>query len=224
MRRSTPGWLRAFAVLTFVAVTALATAGSLSADPGATQVITVVPVNANGRPINGYHVINRQPSPDLSGCPGPSAAAVGNNIYACEPSEAAADVCWPAPASVLCVVDPWDKALRRFPSPGALPAVARPENPMPFALLLDDDTRCVLPNGGDWGGRADGTVPIYGCGQTTWSLGVLAPPDWNPADAVDRTQPLWAVYVGQLGPPTTPFQVPIRHTVKTAWFAGSATG
>jgi hypothetical protein len=50
----------------------------------------------------------------------------------------------------------------------------------------------------------------YGCGQTTWSLGILAPPDWNPADAIDGTQPLWAVYVGQLGPPTT-CQPPIRH-------------
>ena len=95
---------------------------------------------------------------------------------------------------------------------------------MPFALVLDDGTRCVLPNGGAWGGRADGTVPVYGCGQTTWSLGVLAPPDWDPASAIDRSQPLWAVYVGQLGPPTTPFQPPIRHTVTTAWFAGSATG
>ena len=100
-----------------------------------------------------------------------------------------------------------------------LPAVDPPAAPRPFALVLDDGTRCILPNGIDLGGRADGTVPIYGCGQSTLSLGVLAPPDWNPADAIDRTQPLWAVYVGQLGPPTTPFQVPIRHTVKTAWFA-----
>jgi hypothetical protein len=78
------------------------------------------------------------------------------------------------------------------------------------------------PTAARGGGRADGTVPMYGCGQTTWSLGILAPPDWNPADAIDRTQPLWAVYVGQLGPPTT-CQPPIRHTVTTAWFAGNAT-
>jgi hypothetical protein len=90
---------------------------------------------------------------------------------------------------------------------------------MPFALLLDDGTRCILPNGIDLGGRADGTVPVYGCGQKKLSLGVLAPPDWDPALAVDRSQPLWAVYVGQLGPPTTPFETPRRHAVTTAWFA-----
>lgn len=224
MGRSAFCWLRVSAGLTLAAVVALQTAGNVGADPAATAVINVVAVGARGQPVNGYHVVNRQTSPDLSGCPGPSPAAVGNDIYACDPSSAAADVCWPASVSVLCVVDPWGKALRRFPSPGALPAVERPETPMPFALLLDDGTRCVLPNGGAWGGRADGTVPVYGCGLTTWSLGVLAPPDWDPALAVDRSQPLWAVFVGQLGPPTTPFEVPRRHTVKTAWFASNATG
>lgn len=213
---------RALAALVLLAVTALHTAGNLGADPGATDVINVAAVAANGQPINGYHVTNRQASPNLTACNHPSPAAVGDDIYACDPSEAAAEVCWPAPASVLCLTDPWSKSLRRFPAPGALPAVNPPQTPRPFALVLDDGTRCILPNGIDLGGRADGTVPIYGCGQPTLSLGVLAPPDWDPASAIDRTQPLWAVYVGQLGPPTTPFQPPIRHTVTTAWFAANS--
>jgi len=221
MGRLAHSWLRASAALTFVAVVATQTAGDIAASPGATEVINVVAVDANGQPVDGYQVIDRQASPNLSACPGPSPAAVSANIYACEPSEAAAEVCWPSPASVLCLVNPWSKALRRFPSPGALPAVTPLAAPRPFALLLDDGTRCILPNGIALGGRADGTVPIYGCGQTTLSLGVLAPPDWDPALAIDRTKPLWAVYVGQLGPPTTPFQPPIRHTVTTAWFAAS---
>jgi hypothetical protein len=212
--------LRALTVLAFVAVLAMPTAGTVAADP-ATDVITVAAVAANGQPINGYHVVNRQGSANLTGCSDPSPAAVSNDIYACDPSEAAAEVCWRAPASLLCLADPWSKSLRRFPAPAALAAVDPPGAPRPFALVLDDGTRCILPNGIDLGGRADGTVPIYGCGQNL-SLGVLAPPDWNPADAIDRTQPLWAVYVGQLGPRDTPFQPPIRHTVKTAWFAGGA--
>ena len=219
MGRPTAGRLRALAAVLLLYVIALQSAGSISAEAGATDVINVVAVGADGQPINGYHVTNRSTSPNLTGCNDPSPAAVGNNIYACDPPEAAAEVCWPAPASVLCLADPWTKSLRRFPAPGALPAVDPPASPRPFALILDDGTRCILPNGIALGGRADGTVPIYGCGQSTLSLGVLAPPDWNPADAIDRTQPLWAVYVGQLGPPTTPFPVPIRHTVTTAWFA-----
>jgi hypothetical protein len=202
--------------LAIVAVVALQPAANVGADPGATEVVNVVALGANGQPANGYQVINRQASPNLSGCPGPSPAAVSNDIYACEPSEAAAEVCWPAPASLLCLTDPWSKALRRFPSPGALPAVTPPASPMPFAMVLNDGTRCILPNGADLGGRADDTVPIYGCGQ---NIGVLAPPDWNPADAIDRTKPLWAVFVGQLGTRDTPFPAPIRHTVTTAWFA-----
>ena len=211
-------WLRAWGALTFVAVVALQAAGNAGADADATDVVNVVAVDSSGEPANGYHVVNRQASANLSGCPGPSPAALSNDIYACEPSEAAAEVCWPAPASVLCVTDPWSKALRRFPSPGALPAVTPPALPVPFAMQLDDGTRCILPNGVDWGGRADDTVPIYGCGN---NIGVLAPPDWDPGLAIDRTQPLWAVFVGQLGPRDTPFQPPIRHTVTTAWFAGN---
>ena|ERR1700757_4410000 len=218
MPRSAFGWLRASAAVVSVAIVCLQTAGTVSAAPGSTNVITVAAVSSSGQPLNGYHVVNRRPSPNLSGCSSPSPAAVGNNIYACEPPDAAAEVCWPAPGTVLCLIDPWDMALRRFPSPGGLPAVDPPAWPMPFALQLDDGTRCVLPNGVDLGGRADETVPIYGCGQ---NIGVLAPADWNPADAIDRTQPLWAVFVGELGPRDTPFPVPIRHTVTTAWFAGN---
>jgi hypothetical protein len=210
-------WLRASAALMFVAVVALHTAAHGGADPGATNVVNVVAVNASGQPVNGYYTINRQASPNLTACPGSSPAAVAVNIYECDPPEAAAEVCWPAPASLLCGTNPWSKTLRRFPSPGALPAVNPPAAAVPFAMQLDDGTRCILPNGIDLGGRADATVPIYGCGQ---NIGVLAPPDWDPALAIDRTQPLWAVYVGQLGPRDTPFPVPIRHTVTTAWFAG----
>ena len=201
--------------LMFVAVIALP--GHAGADAGATTVVNVVAVNASGQPINGYHVVNRQTSANLSACTSPSPAAVSNNIYSCDPPESAASVCWPAPASVLCLVNPWTKDLRRYAAPGALPAVTPLASPMPFAMQLNDGTRCILPNGIDWGGRADDTVPIYGCGS---NVGILAPPDWNPADAIDRTQPLWAVFVGQLGPRDTPFPVPIRHTVTTAWFAG----
>jgi hypothetical protein len=75
---------------------------------------------------------------------------------------------------------PWSRALRRFVSPGALPAVDPAETPMSFALVLDDGTRCVLRAGDEWGGRADGLFPAYGCGMTSWSYAVLASPDQAP--------------------------------------------
>jgi hypothetical protein len=220
MRRSTAGWLRVPAVLILVAIAALQTAGSLAAEPGATNVMTVVAVNANGDPVNGYYVINRQPSPNISACPRPSPAAVSNDIYSCDPSQAIVEVCWPAPGSVLCAVDPWSKELRRFPSPGALPAVEPPATPMPFALLLDDGTSCVLANGIDWGGRADGLVPAYGCDPRVISRGVLIDPGQDLVSAIDRSEPLWTVRLGQLGPRGTSFEPPREHTVTTAWFAG----
>jgi hypothetical protein len=220
MRRWVLGWLRASAALVLAGVVALPTAGNVGAEPGATNVVTEVAV-ANGEPVNGYYVINRQPSPNLSACPGPSPAAVGRDIYACEPRQAIAEVCWPAPASVLCAVDPWSKRLRRFPAPGSLPAVDPPATPIPFALLLDDGTSCVLENGIDWGGRRDGLVPAYGCDPRVISRGVLIDPGQDPVSAIDRSQPLWTVRVGQLGPRGTSFEPPRQQTVTTAWFAGN---
>jgi hypothetical protein len=211
-------WLRSSAAVVFAAVVALQMAGNASAE-GATDVVGVIAVGANGQSANGYHVMNRQPSPNLSGCTRPSPSAVSNNIYACDPSEAAAEVCWPAPGAVLCLVDPWSKALRRFASPGGLPAVNHPATPMPFALLLDDGTPCVLPNGADLGGRADGRFAAYGCGNGPSSLAVLADPDQDPASVIDRSNPVWTVRVGQLGPPLTPLGFLTQHSVKRAWFA-----
>jgi hypothetical protein len=213
--------LRALAGLALVGATALVAPGHLQADPGATVTITVKAVAVGGEPVNGYQVANRQGSPNLSACTGPSPAAVGKNIYACEPAQAAAEVCWPAPASVLCLTDPWSKALRRFASPGALPTVDPPATPMPFALQLDDGTRCILPNGIDWGARADDMVPAYGCNPGKTSLGVLIGFGDDPISAIDRSQPVWVVRVGELGPRDTPFESPRRRAVATAWFAGN---
>ena len=221
MRRSARGWLRASAAVTLVGAAALNAPGQVGAAPGATITITVKAVAANGEPVNGYQVANRQGSPNLSGCPGPSPASVGTDIYSCEPAQAAAEVCWPAPASVLCLMDPWSKALRRFAAPGALPAVDPPATPMPFALQLDDGTRCILPNGIDWGARADDMVPAYGCNPGKTSVGVLIAPGDDPMSAIDRSQPVWVVRVGELGPRDTPFESPRRRAVTTAWFAGN---
>jgi hypothetical protein len=207
--------------VTLVGVVALSAPGHLSAAPGATITITVNAVGANGEPVNGYQVANRQGSPNLSACLVPSPAAVGNNIYSCEPAQAAAEVCWPAPASVLCLMDPWSKALRRFAAPGSLPAVDPPATPMPFALQLDDGTRCILPNGINWGARADDMVPAYGCNPGKTSIGVLIAPGDDPVSAIDRSQPVWVVRVGELGPRDTPFESPRRHAVNMAWFAGN---
>ncbi len=217
-RRCALRWLRTSAVLTLVGVVALQ--APAHAAPADTVSVTVAAVAANGEPINGYQVANRQGSPNLTACTVPSPAAVASNIYSCEPAAAAAQVCWPAPASVLCLMDPWTKALRRFAKPGALPAVDPPATPMPFALQLDDGTRCILPNGIDWGARADGMVPAYGCNPGKTSLAVLIAPGDDPVSAIERSAPAWVVRVGELGPRDTPFDSPRRHAVTTAWFAG----
>jgi hypothetical protein len=220
-RRCALTCVRASAVVTLVGVVALQMPGQVGAAPGATVTITVKAVAANGEPVNGYQVANRQGSPNLSSCTSPSPAAVGTDIYACEPAQAAASVCWPAPASLLCLMDPWSMALRRFAAPGALPAVDPPATPMPFALQLDDGTRCILPNGIDWGARTDDMVPAYGCNPGKTSMGVLIAPGDDPVTAIDRSGPVWVVRIGELGPRDAAFESPRRHAVTTAWYAGN---
>jgi len=89
-RRCALGSLRALAVATLVGVVALQTPGHVGAAPAATVTITVKAVDASGDAVNGYQVANRQGSPNLSSCLDPSPAAVGNDIYSCEPAQAAA--------------------------------------------------------------------------------------------------------------------------------------
>jgi hypothetical protein len=67
---------------------------------------------------------------------------------------------------MLCLVghDPWVKALRRFAwDTAALPPVAPPARPDPFAVLLDDGTRCKY-YGQALGHRDDGYDGWCTCG------------------------------------------------------------
>jgi hypothetical protein len=204
---------------------AVARQSSSQARPTATQVITVVAVDPNGRPINGYRVLPGSPDPgsvtSVFGCK-MSPAAVASNIYHCAPSAAGADVCWPsAQRSLLCLDDPWDKGLRRVVDTDPPPNVQPRATPAPFALLLDDGTQCRLRNGGAWGGRDDGLVGAYGCPNE--SRAVLAPVTPKAgASAIDRSQVLWTVKIGSLGSGEAHLPPPQTRIVTTAWFAGNA--
>jgi hypothetical protein len=201
-----------------------AVAGSAVAEPPATQVITTVAVGPNGEPTNGYREAPSQGSVTaVSDCTTPSPSAVGDDIYYCSPSAAGADTCWPSmPGSLLCVDDPWDKRLHRVTYGGQLPHVQPSAITDPFALLLDDGTRCRLRNGGAWGGRDDGYVGVYGCGAADSNLAVLWLPSQGAGSCIDRSTPVWTVKVGQLGTPSEHFPPPQTRTVTTAWFAGDA--
>jgi hypothetical protein len=202
-----------------MAIAVVSANGPALADPPPTQVITTVAVGPNGQPINGY----QEASPPgnvtaVTDCTTPSPSAVANNVYYCSPSAAGAGTCWPStPGSLLCVDNPWDKRLHRVTYGGLLPPLQPTAIPEPFAMLLDDGTRCLIRNGGAWGGRADGYVGTYGCGD----LAVLWLPSRGPGTCIDRSTPAWTVQVGQVGTPTTNFPVPQTHTVTSAWFAGA---
>jgi hypothetical protein len=103
---------------------------------------------------------------------------------------------------------------------GSLPPVQPTAIPEPFAMLLDDGTRCLLRNGGAWGGRDDGYVGTYGCGDPSANLAVLWLPSQGPGTCIDHSAPVWTVKVGQLGTPTTHFPPPQTRAVTSAWFAG----
>lgn len=217
---------RALAASTAVVAIAVSPlTGTAVAEPPATQVITVVAVGPNGEPINGYH---EAPSPGnvtaVTDCATPSPSAVSDNIYSCSPSAADAGTCWPSTAgSLLCVDDPWNQRLHRVTYGGQLPQVAPPAVQDPFALVLDDGTRCQLRNGGAWGGRDDGYVGVYGCGGASSNVAVLWLPSQGPGTCLDRSAPTWTVKVGQLGAPGEHFPPPQTRAVTAVWFAGNAT-
>lgn len=205
---------------------ALSLPGSAVADPPPTEVITVMAVGPADQPINGY-----QESPaegnafTVSNCEDPSPSAVADNVYYCSPTAAGAGTCWPStPGSLLCVDNPWTKSLHRVAYDRPLPPVHPTATPDPFALLLDDGTRCLLRNGGAWGGRADGYVGVYGCGDPHANLAVLWLPNQGAGTYIDRSSPVWTVKVGQLGAPDAALPPPQTHAVTSAWLAGGKAG
>lgn len=203
-----------------VAIAVLAWPSIAHADPSPTQQITTVAVGSHGQAVNGY----RETPPDgniavVDDCGTPSPSAVADNVYACSPSAAGAATCWPStPGSLLCVDDPWEHRLHRVAYRGQLSPVQAPSSPQPFALQLDDGTRCLIRNGGAWGSRDDGYVGAYWCGNSGASPPVLSPPGAH--SFVDTSGPVWTVQVGQLGAPGAHFPPPQVHAVTSAWFAG----
>jgi hypothetical protein len=210
------------AVLT---VAAFSLPGSAVADPPPTQVITVMAVGPAGQPINGY----KESPPEgnvvtVEGCE-TSASAVADDVYNCAPTAAGAGTCWPStPGSLLCVDNPWDKRLHRVAYRDPLPLVHPTATPDPFALTLDDGTRCLLRNGGAWGVRADGYVGVYGCGDRYANLAVLWLPSQGAGTCIDRSSPVWTVKVGQLGAPDANLPPPQTRAVTSAWLAGGKAG
>lgn len=228
----TPGWgtitqmgvLRPGMVsITSMAMAAFWAAGPASADPPPTRAITTVAIGPSGQPINGYQEATAQGNVfEVSDCTTPSPSAVANNIYYCSPSAAGAGTCWPSTAgSLLCVDNPWDKGLHRVAYRDSLPPVQATASPDPFALALDDGTHCLLRNGGAWGGRDDGYVGVYWCGDPRANLSVLSLPSRGAGSGIDRAAPVWTVKVGQLGTPTAHFPPPQTRAVTSAWFAGN---
>ncbi|HUE32768.1 MAG TPA: hypothetical protein VMQ38_07690 [Mycobacterium sp.] len=136
--------------ITVMAMAVFSAAGPATADPPPTEVITTVAVGPTGQPINGYQETPSQGNVfEVSDCTTPSPSAVANNIYYCSPTAAGAGTCWPSTSgSLLCVDNPWDKRLHRVTYDGQLPPVQPTAAPDPFALALDDGTRCLLRNGG----------------------------------------------------------------------------
>lgn len=216
-------------VFVSIAVGALAVSaqpGVATADPPPTQVITVVAVGPGGQPINGY----KEMPPEgnvvvVNDCTTPSPSAVADDVYYCSPSAAGAGTCWPStPGSLLCVDDPWQQRLHRVSYDGPLPPVRPSATPDPFALTLDDGTRCLLRNGGAWGGRADGYVGVYGCGGPGSGLAVLWLPSQGPGSCIDRSAAAWTVKVGRLGAPDAVLPPPATRAVTEAWLAGGRAG
>jgi hypothetical protein len=209
--------------IAWLAIAIFSAAGPATADPPPTQVITAVAVGPTGQPINGYRETPQQGNvAAVNDCTTPSPSAVADNIYYCSPSAAGAGTCWPStPGSLLCVDTPWDMSLHRVNYGGQLPPVQHPATPEPFALVLDDGTRCTLRNGGAWGGRDDGYVGGYWCGDPPANLPVLCPPSPGAGTCIDRSAPVWTVKVGQLGTPTTHFPPPQTRAVTTVWLAGN---
>jgi hypothetical protein len=209
--------------------------GSTTTSRKPPQSLTTVAVDTNGQPINGYREVpNRTSFMTLDSWTAAAGSALTNNVYDCFPVAAEANTCWPTPpASTLCLVDdnPWAKTLCRFAfDMRKLQTLQAPHGDWllsPFALLLDDGTRCTGVNSPRaFAQRDDGYFATYTCGAAGAVLAAIPSGESpNRLGEIDGSEPLWTVKVGQVGDrcdmsPCAHFPAPETHTVTTAWFSG----
>lgn len=204
-----------------------------------TEMVTVVAVNpTTGQPTNGFQEVGAETEMKLTSCFTPSYMSLNSGVYDCTAlgghQISHDENCWPASTtSMLRLVnaDPWAKLLRRFATDPVdfSPSTLTLDHPAtPFALLLDDDTRCRFKL--NWhieAERDDGSYATYDCGAAG---GVLRFP--SDSDEIDRSKPLWKVKIGlwggSCGDTFAPTSIPCAHfpppqsrAVKMAFFTGA---
>lgn len=197
------------------------TTSTSAALTASTERVVIRPVTQSGLPAAGYTVTDDKALTVDCGTTSsdtrPSPVAVDDNILSCSPSSAYAVACWkdPAPSTVLCYHDPWNKNLVRIPNGGSFPAVAAPSQAQPLGLLLSDGDHCLIRYGGVWNDLAQHPA-WYGAYSCAGDGAVWA----DSADGIDRSSPRWIVDVAPIsgvGPLDT------RGVVK-AYFIGTKDG
>lgn len=151
-----------------------------SAAPAKTVVSTVTPFAKNGqlRVKLGYGLAD-----EVGGCD-VSPVATGKNIYQCGPSAVYLPACWPTPREdqirvMVCLRKPGAKKAVTwsvFPDPtwsAVLPKVRPLADPLPWQVVLDNGSTCMVRLGGAWGEPPAGYEYSHGCTGTVDAL--LAP-------------------------------------------------
>ncbi|MGW0635886.1 hypothetical protein [Nocardia salmonicida] len=198
-----------------------APASTVPRPPVATDVVSLVAVDAAGRPADGFALTGPTPVGTLD-CSymSPSRSATTAGIYECGASADSANVCWAAPdrASLLCANDPWQRGLRLYTVSPPVADIGKTASPEPWALELADGRHCRIRVGGAWGGRSDGLVGAYSCDGGN---DVVLQPS-TARTAIDTSTSTWLVEVGPLGSGAPDFPAPATVAVRTAYFAATS--
>lgn len=211
---------------------ALALAGCSGSVPGsgilaATSIVSVSPLDTDGRIRADWNVKQDPPSDDLAAvwldCWGPSDWALGPNIQSCGATADDAAVCWAPPGQdhLYCGLDPWTTEVRELRSAQLLTAVPASANPSPWGVELADGNRCGARTGGAWFVGPNDAVPMYACEHDDVYL--MQPAE--SAQAIDRSHSTWTALAWRL-PESTALEdygtlpAPATVAVTTAYFAG----
>lgn len=228
LRRRRHALLWAFGAVATVAavVIGIVTVKHFNRDHGP-DVIVLRPVDAQGNVQTGWrrNVEDRGDDPIDCSLGLPSRYDVGASARSCGGTADSGDACWPAADNdhVLCVRDPFTNVVDLIPAIG-LSTARKPamHSYTPFALVLDDGTRCRARIGGASGHSAQEPdwVAYYGCGTNDADFTAVWGPqdDAGDSDGISRNRHRWSVTVGtEDGPLTT-------HRVTRVYYIGLAGG
>lgn len=191
-----------------------------------TRLHTFTPFESDGRIRQSVTIEDLTDLPPLPAGAEPSLSGVAPRTYWLGSNADSASACWQHPdhdTEVICLRNPWSDETFARSVDATLPESVANNDPMLWAIELDDGSRWQVRIGGSWGGRPDGWYGTYRCieqcARDAENDLVILSNDEFP-HGYDDSSNLWVAFVGEISSDGRDFPPPKKIAITEGWFVG----